>query len=160
VSESVCGYRFATVSDCGMEWRLRRNCSIAPAQLAALYASLCAVSLGVAGFFWTHGASLVLPFAAIELVAVGAAFLVYARHAADGERVCLMPRTLVVEQETGGRLVRREFARNQVRVEARGGAPDLIEVRGGGQAVQIGRYLRADLRPSLAREIRQALRGA
>lgn len=161
-------YRFATQSDAGVEWRLRRNCSITPAQLGILYASLCVVSLGVAGFFWTQGATLVLPFAALELTAVGAAFLVYARHATDGERVRLLERSLVVEQETAGRLVRREFAREwvQVGVQGRAGsgllesARGLIEVREGGQAVQIGRFMRPDLRPSLAREIRQALRGA
>jgi uncharacterized membrane protein len=142
-----------------MEWRLRRNCSVTPAQLGILYASLCVLSLGVAGFFWTQGATLVLPFAALELLGVGAAFLVYARHAADGERVWLMGRALVVEQETAGRLKRCEFARDWVQVEAARGAPSLIEVRGGGQAVHIGRHLRAELRPVLAREIRQALRG-
>lgn len=157
-------YRFATQSDAGVEWRLRRNCSITPSQLGILYASLCVVSLGVAGFFWAQGATLVLPFAALELAAVGTAFLVYARHATDGERVRLLERSLVVEQETAGRLVRREFAREWVNVGVRGeplgGSRALIEVREGGQAVQIGRFMRPDLRPSLAREIRQALREA
>jgi uncharacterized membrane protein len=93
---------------------------------------------------------------------VGTAFLVYARHATDGERVRLLERSLVVEQETAGRLVRREFAREWVRTwGVRGeGARGLIEVREGGQVVQIGRFMRPDLRPSLAREIRQALREA
>ncbi|MCU0942229.1 MAG: DUF2244 domain-containing protein [Hydrogenophaga sp.] len=165
-------YRFATQSDAGVEWRLHRNCSITPSQLGILYASLCVVSLGVAGFFWALGATLVLPFAALELTAVGTAFLVYARHATDGERVRLLERSLVVEQETAGRLVRREFAREWVQVGVQGGVQEgagsglresargLIEVREGGQAVQIGRFMRPDLRPSLAREIRQALRGA
>ncbi len=159
VSPSSSAYRFATQSDAGMEWRLRRNCSVTPAQLGMLYASLCVVSLGVAGFFWAQGATLVLPFAALELLAVGAAFLVYARHATDGERVRLMERALVIEQETAGRLKRCEFARDWVRVDSKEGAPNLIEVRGGGQTVHIGRHLRAELRPVLAQEIRQALRG-
>src|SRR5690606_28696158 len=76
VSPSSNAYRFATQSDEGVEWRLRRNCSVTPAQLGLLYASLCVISLGVAGFFWAHGATLVLPFAALELLVVGAAFLV------------------------------------------------------------------------------------
>ncbi len=157
VSPSSYAYRFATQSDEGMEWRLRRNCSVTPAQLGLLYASLCVVSLGVAGFFWTQGATLVLPFAALELLAVGAAFLVYARHAADGERIRLLAHALVVEQETAGRLQRSEFAREWVRVEPAAVAPNLIEVRAGGESVQVGRFLRAELRPALAREIRQAL---
>ena len=64
------------------------------------YASLCVVSLGIAGFFWVQGAVLVLPFAVAELAAVGFAFLAYARHATDGERISLQGRRLVVELES------------------------------------------------------------
>ncbi|WP_066272013.1 DUF2244 domain-containing protein [Hydrogenophaga palleronii] len=143
-----------------MVWSLKRNCSVTPAQLGWLYASMCVVSLGVAGFFWSLGATLVLPFAALELVVVAAAFLAYARHATDGERIRLLQKQLVVELETAGQVKRCEFAREWVQVEAPTDSDQMIEVRGGGQSVQVGRFLRADLRPLLAREIRQALRGA
>ena len=73
-----------------MEWSLKRNCSVTPAQLGWLYASMCVVSLAVAGFFWSQGATLVLPFAVLELIAVAVAFLAYARHAADSERIRLL----------------------------------------------------------------------
>jgi uncharacterized membrane protein len=152
-------FRFATPSEQGMEWSLKRNCSVTPAQLGWLYASMCVVSLGVAGFFWLQGATLVLPFAALELIAVGSAFLVYARHATDGERIRLLEGRLVVELETAGKTQRCEFAREWVRVEPRGDDGQMIEVRGGGQSVRVGRFLRPDLRPVLAREIRLALRG-
>ena len=142
-----------------MEWSLKRNCSVTPAQLGWLYASLCAVSLGVAVGFWSLGAPLVLPFALLELLAVGLAFLLYARHATDRERIRLLDGRLVVEQETAGRIQRCEFAREWVRVEPREDDGQLIEVRGGGQSVTVGRHLRSDLRPALAREIRLALRG-
>lgn len=158
MSPSSNAYRLAAPSDAGVEWRLRRNCSVTPGQLGILYASLCVLSLGVAGFFWARGATLVLPFAMLELLAVGTAFLVYARHATDGERVRLLERTLVIEQETAGRVLRCEFAREAVRVVSQAGAPSLVEVRAGGQTVQIGRFVRAELRPALAREISQALR--
>lgn len=160
VSQASSVFRFATRSDAGIEWSLRRNCSVTPVQLGALYASLCVVSLGVAGFFWSQGATLVLPFAALELLAVAAAFLIWARHATDSERICLTEGRLVVELESGGRVERREFPRDWVRVDPPPGSGQLIEVRGAGQSVRVGRYLRADLRPALAREIRLALRGA
>lgn len=152
-------FRFATLSDAGIEWALKRNCSVTPAQLGALYASLCGVSMAVAGFFWVQGATLVLPFAALELLAVGTAFLVYARHATDSERIRLSQGRLVVEVETAGRLSRCEFPREWVRVEPRREDDHLIEVLGGGRSVKVGRFLRAELRPALAREIRLALRG-
>jgi uncharacterized membrane protein len=143
-----------------MHWMLRRNCSVTPQQLLWMFLSLSGVSLGVAGFFWTQGATLVLPFAAVELVAVGTAFLVYARHATDRERISLSDGRLVVEQESAGKTLRCEFARHAVQVVPEVGGDRLIEVHSGGRTVRIGRYLRSDLRPVLAREIRMALKGS
>jgi len=152
-------FRFATVQGQNFHWFLQRNCSVTPAQLAWLYVSLCVVSLGIGTVFWWHGATLVLPFAWIELVAVGVAFVAYARHAADGERISLQGRQLVVELENAGRLERAEFDREWVRVEPSAADRSLIEVSGRGRSVNVGRYLRPELRPVLAQEIRRALRG-
>lgn len=153
-------FRFATVQDQNIHWFLKRNCSVTPAQLGWLYASLCAVSLSIGVFFWFQGAVLVLPFAWLELAGVGIAFLVYARHAGDGERISLQGRHLVVELESAGHLQRSEFNRDWVRVEPGGSDRSLIEVSGQGQRVNVGRYVRPELRPALAQEIRRALRGA
>ena len=142
-----------------VQWLLKRNCSITPFQLMCLYASLCTVSLGIATFFWIQGAKLVMPFAWAELLAVGAAFLIYARHARDGEKIMLRGGELVVELETAGRLQRASFNREWVRVEPQSGDGSLIEVSGQGQSVRVGRHLRPEFRPALAREIRFALRG-
>lgn len=132
---------------------------MSPSQLGWMYASLCVVSLGIGTGFWFAGASFVLPFASLELVAVGVAFLVYARHASDGERIYLHGPQLVVELETGGKLRRAEFHREWVRVEPRSGDGSLIELSGQGRSINVGRFVRPELRPALAREIRMALRG-
>ena len=158
------GYRFATATadlgaDAGVQWLLKRNCSVTPAQLMTLFVSLCVVSLSIATFFWFQGATLVMPFAWAELLAVGTAFVVYSRHARDGEKISLQGTRLVVELETAGRLERAEFNREWVRVEPTGGDGSLIEVSGQGRSVNVGRHLRPELRPALAREIRLALRG-
>lgn len=158
MSNSV--FRFATVSGQNIHWFLRRNCSVTPAQLGWIYLSLCVVSLGIGSMFWLQGARLIMPFVGLELVAVGVAFLVYARHAADGEWICLEGGRLVVELENGGRLQRAEFNRNWVRVEPRVGDRSLIQVSAQGRSVEVGRYVRPELRPALASEIRMALRQA
>ncbi len=137
---------------------LKRNCSVTPAQLGWVYGSLCAVSLGIGAWFWVQGARFVLGFAWIELLALGLAFLVYARHATDGETISLRGRQLVVEIELAGRCERTEFSRDWVRVEPRAGDMSLIEVSGQGHRVEVGRYVRPELRPVLAQEIRTALR--
>ncbi len=157
-------FRFATFTQLAdgqlevVQWLIKRNCSITPSQLVRLYISLCIVSLGIAMLFWLQGARMILPFAWLELLAVGTAFLVYARHAGDGEKITLHGPRLVVELESGGRTERAEFARDWVRVEPRSGDGSLIEVSGQGRSVVVGRHLRPELRPALAREIRQALR--
>lgn len=153
-------FRFATVSGQSIHWFLRRNCSVTPAQLGWMYASICVVSLGIGTIFWMQGAKLILPFAWLEVLVVGIAFLVYSRHATDGERISLQDDRLVVELENAGRLERAEFRREWVRIEPKTGDHSLIEVSGQGRRVEVGRFVRPDLRPALARELRMALRGA
>jgi uncharacterized membrane protein len=153
-------FRLATVQGQNIHWFLKRNCSVTPSQLGWLYASLCVVSLGIGTIFWFQGALLVLPFAWVELAAVGAAFLAYARHARDGETISLQGRRLVVELENAGHLQRAEFNRDRVRVEPLAGDRSLIELSGQGRKVSVGRYVRPELRPLLAQEIRRALREA
>jgi uncharacterized membrane protein len=158
-------FRFATQSNSGdagqhgVQWLLKRNCSVTPMQLLGLFVSLSVVSLGIATVFWFQGATLIMPFAWAELILVGIAFVVYARHAQDGEKISLQGGQLVVELETAGRLQRAEFNCQWVRVEPKDGDGSLIEVSGQGQTVQVGRHVRPELRPALAREIRYALRG-
>lgn len=153
-------FRFATVQGQNIQWFLRRNCSVTPHQLGWLYLSLCAVSLTIGAVFWFQGATLVLPFASVELVAVGLAFAVYSRHATDGETIRLAGGRLVVELESGGKLERAEFQRDWVRVEPGAADNSLIELSAHGRKVQVGRYVRPELRPVLASEIRMALRSA
>ena len=153
-------FRFATVQGQNIQWFLRRNCSVTPHQLGWLYVSLCAVSLSIGTVFWFQGAKLVLPFAWAELVAVGVAFAVYARHATDGETIRLADGQLVVELESGGKLERSEFRRDWVRVEPGAADNSLIELSAHGRKVHIGRYVRPELRSVLASEIRMALRSA
>jgi uncharacterized membrane protein len=143
-----------------LQWRLLRNCSIAPRQLGAVYAALCGVSLAIAAGFFTQGAPLVLAFAGIELLAVGIALLAFARHAADHETLTLLGRSLQVEQCRGNRVARTDFAADWLTVEPAAGQGSLVELSGRGQCVRVGRFLRPELRGAFARELRLALRRA
>ena len=153
-------YQFAQESGPAIQWQLRRNCSVTPAQLGWLYLYLCVVSLGIGVFFWVQGATLVLAFAGLEITVVGLAFLAYARHATDGEWISLQGTSLVVEKESAGRRERAEFSRQWVRVEPKSGDHSLIELSGQGRSIEVGRFVRPELRQVLAREIRRALRSA
>ena len=153
--------RFGSTASPGgdsVQWLLRRNGSIAPRQLFGFYVSLCFLSLVLALFFWQRGAPRVLPFAAAELLAVGTAFLVYARHATDRESLVLRPGRLSVECHLGRRIERAEFAPAWARVEPRYDDGSLIEISGEGRQIAVGRFVRPELRPALADELRAALR--
>lgn len=163
--QSPPAFRFATVPAPGVHtqgsvvlWLLKRRCSLSRTQLAWFYLSLCVIFLGTAGFFWWQGTPMVMTFALLALLAVGAAFMFYARHAGDAEKILLQDGQLVIELENAGRTERAEFKREWVRVEPRHGDGSLIEVSGQGRSVQVGRHVRPELRPMLAREIRWALR--
>jgi len=153
-------FTFAKVSAQSVDWKLQKNCALAPAQLGWIYLSLCCVSLLIGTFFWMQGASFVLGFAGLEIMAVGLAFLMYARHAADGEWISIEGSRIVVECETAGKRERAEFERQWVRIEPIADDRSLIEESGRGRSVEVGRFVRPEHRLMLAQEIRRALRQA
>lgn len=141
-----------------LEWELRRNCSLTPRQSLLAFGALGVVSMGIAAALWWQGATLVLPFAWVELLALAAAVWAYARHATDRERLRLHDGRLYVERFDGRQVQRVEFDAAWTRVEPARDERSLIELSGQGQRVAVGRHVRPELRESLARELRAALR--
>lgn len=140
-----------------VEWVFKRNSAFAPRQAMWFYASLCVLSIGLASVFWLRGAAMVMPFAWLELALVGVALLVYARHAADSERIALRGDELTVENTSGDRIERVAFQPSWVRVEPRHGDRSLIDLSGQGRRISVGRFVRPELRVQLADELRWAL---
>ncbi len=141
-----------------LQWRLWRHCSITPRQLTVVYLSLCGIALLIGGFFFVQGARVVLAFAGLELLALGLVLPVFARHADDGETLTLVGGKLLVEQCVGTHTARTDFAADSLHVEPAAGQGSLVELRGRGQRVRVGRFLRPALRAAFARELRLALR--
>jgi uncharacterized membrane protein len=147
-------------TDSRQEWVLSRNCSLSPRQLMLAYTALCFVSLMVATVFTLRGAWYILGFAVVELTAVGWAFYLYARHAADREHIALTEDCLIVE------LIRveqvRQFRLNPrwTRVEAPDARHKLISLESNDVRVEIGRFLTEWKRREFARELRRALASA
>ena len=146
--------------EAGWLWLMKRNCSLAPGQLLRVYLSMCVVSTVIAVGFYLQGASFVLYFAGFELLLLGVALLVYARHAADRESITLVGRRVDVLQCHGSREVHAEFRAEWLAVEPSAGQGSLLELSAQGQRVRIGRFLRPDQRAAFAHELRQALRRA
>jgi uncharacterized membrane protein len=161
-SVGASGWRFGREFEHGgrraLQWVLRRNCSMEPRHLLMVYLSLCALAMVVAGASWMLGAHFVFGFAGFELLVVGVALLVYARHAADRETITLAGGGLVVEHQFGQRIERAEFRAAWVCVEPARAQGSLVELSGEGRRMRVGRYLRPELRLPLANELRRAVR--
>lgn len=139
------------------EWILKRNCSIAPRQLFLAYGALCGVSLAIASFFTWRGAWYVLVFAVLEMLAVGAAFLLFARHATDRECIVLDQDCLLIELFEAEQSQQFKLNPRATRVEIPAAHNRLIAVEQYDTRVEIGRFLPALKRQQFARELRSAL---
>lgn len=149
----------------GFSLTLKRNCSISPAGLLAVFAALSIAALTIGIGFAIAGAWLILPFAGLEIAALGAAFALYARRAADYERIELDRGRLTVEVAEAQRTARYELdpRRAQVVVERGAGYGARVWLNGtlggaGEEMLEVGRHLDAASRLDFAAELSRRLR--
>lgn len=141
-----------------LQWRLGRQTAVTPRAAVRVYLALSCVALAAAAFYALNGAPIVLALAGAELLALGLALLLFARHAADRETLTLVGSRLQVEQCFGARVQRTELAADWLRIEPAAGQGSLVQLSARGQCVRVGRLLRRELRGAFARELRLALR--
>lgn len=139
------------------EWVSKRNCALSPAQLAVFFGALAMLSLGIAAFWAANGAWVVIPFACIEVAALGAAYVMYGRHAADFDRVVFEPERIRVEATSGSTTQHFECARRAVRIEYGGERRTLVKLVGRGSQIEVGRFVLDADRADLAKELRATL---
>lgn len=136
----------------------RRNCSISPNGLIGAFAIIAAVSLLIGVGFASQGAWLILPFAGLEIVALAIAFVCYARHAADYERISVGAGEITVEVCDGDCVRCHRFNRAWARLEVRDAPTETrLALRSRGQELEIGRHLAGAERRRLAQELRRWL---
>jgi uncharacterized membrane protein len=139
----------------GFSLTLKRNCSISPAGLAGVFAALALVVLTIGAGFAIAGAWLVLPFAGLEVLLLAAVYVLYARRAADCERIVLDSGRLTVELEQAQRTLRYELEARRARVFLE---EERVVLRGAHEQLELGRYLDADTRVRFAAELQKRLR--
>jgi uncharacterized membrane protein len=139
----------------GFSLTLKRNCSISPAGLAGVFAALACVVVAIGAGFAFVGAWLVLPFAGLEALLLGSAYVVYARRAADYERIELDSGRLTVEVGQAQKTSRYEMdaCRARVRLEE-----ERVLLLGPREQLELGRHLDADGRARFADELQKRLR--
>jgi len=139
----------------GFSLILKRNCSLSPAGLAGVFVALAAGVLAIGVAFAVAGAWLVLPFAGLEIAALIAAYLAYARRAADYERIELAAGRLTVEVTEAQKISRYEMEVRRARVCLE---EDEVVLHGAGEELQLGRHLDAARRAEFAAQLQKRLR--
>lgn len=147
------GIEFEKMTSSQKDWLMKRNCSLSPRQVGRFYLSIILVSVAIALVFAWKGTWIILGFALLEMLALGVALLVYARHAADYERVTLAQGALVVEAVSANRVIRHEFNARWVRVELEASPRAELALHSGRLTVLVGRYLDPGGRRRFAQEL-------
>ncbi|MGH8745809.1 MAG: DUF2244 domain-containing protein [Burkholderiales bacterium] len=144
----------------GSSLLLKRNCSISPGRMLWVFGLLALTSLGIAAGFALAGAWLILPFAGLEVFALGAAFVVNARHATDFERIEISTNRLTIEVAEAERVVRYvlDSRAAKLRLEKDLGHGVRVLLRSAGRDVEVGRHLDAQARAEFAAELMKRLR--
>ncbi len=140
----------------------QRNDSLGSRARWTLFASLCAVSFGLAFGFAAFGAWMVLPYSAAEMGLLYGVWRWFERHAGDWERVTVAGDRVIVERERAGVLTRREFNRYWTRLEVDDAAPGRalrLALRSEGESIRFGDALAVHERDIVARDLRRALAG-
>lgn len=130
-----------------------------PRQFLFSYCSLAGVSLSIAGLCSALGGRAVLPFAAAELLFITVLFVLYARHAADYDRIELSSERFLVECADGPHLKRHEFNPPWTTVRLQSVFNPKIEIRSAGQCLLVGSHVPAHRRALVVTELRRSLRG-
>ena len=125
---------------------------MSPAGLAKVFAALAVLVLAIGVGFAMVGAWMILPFAGLEVLLLGAAFVLYARHAADYERIEVEAGRLEVEVAEADRITRYRLDDAKVLLEE-----GRVMLRGAKEELEIGRHLMAPARARLAAELEKTL---
>jgi uncharacterized membrane protein len=125
--------------------------------LLTVFGSLALFSVVIAAGFAMAGAWLIIPFAGVEIAALGAAMWMILRRAGDFERLVFSGDRILIEVRERGLAQQHEFHRVWARLVT--GEAGSVALRSHGRTVEIGRYCGAEGRRALAQELRGRLGG-
>ena len=150
--------------DSKRNWRIviRPNRSLTRRQLQLAFAVIAAVCLGIASVFAAFGMWPVLPFAGLEVLAVGAGLYLSARTGRETEVVSVVRDTVAVDKERRSNHQRFELKRAWLQVcllpPRLRWYPSRLVLRSHGTDIELGGFLNEDERRRLAGELRSAIR--
>jgi len=141
---------------------LRPNNSLSWNGSMICFVGLCAASGSIAIGLGLLGFWIVLPFAGLELLAVGSGLYVVSRRCQVCEVIDITDSTVYVERGYNAPQQRRALPRHWVRVSLRpcrrNWYPSRLLLSAHGQGVEVGGFLSEPERQQLALELRRSLR--
>lgn len=140
---------------------IRPNSSLPWRGVVRFYIGIATVSFGIAILFALSGAWLILPFAGLEMLALGAALYVVARRGTCWQSVSIKgDRIEVIDHDTRSdrrQTFHRAWAQVSLEQAPISGYPSKLTIRSHGTAIEIGHYLADSEKENLALELRQAM---
>lgn len=136
---------------------LRPNQSISWRGLRLFFAALCVVSLSIALALTLLGFWPVLPFAGLEMLAVGAGLYAVARRGQVREVIYIDPQSVRIERGREAPDQQWQLARTWAKVVLercpKQWYPSRLLIRSHGRSIEIGSFLNEDERQRLAHEL-------
>jgi len=120
----------------------------------AAFLVICAFTVAITAYFVSRGAWLVLPFAGLELLAVGAGLYLCLLSTHSREVIRIDEREIVIQRgrhrPTVEQLIPRAWTRVVLATDARGWYPNRLLLRSHGRETEIGAHLVDEERCQLA----------
>lgn len=140
---------------------IRPNSSLSWHDNQLFFLSMCGLSFGIAGVFAWFGFWMVLPFAGLEMLLLGAGLYICSRRACRREVVSVAEDTVEVAVGRDKPEQRWAFNRYWVQVvlsqSTIRGYPSRLTLRAEGREVEVGACLNNDERDNLAGALRAAI---
>jgi uncharacterized membrane protein len=148
--------------DCSRRFLIRPNRSLSWSEMVRFYLGMLGVSFGIAIAFALKGAWLVLPFAGLEMLALGIALYMVARRGSDWQMISIREDEVAVVEHSSKHEYRQTFQRAWAKVELERamirGYPSKLVIRSHGRSLELGGCLNEADKKYLARELNAAIR--
>lgn len=140
---------------------IRPNRSMSPRGLAITVICLTVVCLTIALSFFSLGLWLVLPFAGLEIFAVGVAVGYTIHRSKDSEIILVDDKYVIVTRSEGSRISQDKFDRYWVRVSLESATtrlqPSRLKIGSHGRFIEIAKGATLEAREELAVHLKQVL---
>jgi len=134
-------------------FELRPNCSLTRRTATLFFLGISTVSLGIAGSFAAAGYWPILPFAGLELAALGAALWISMRQGRLRELIRVDDSNVTVRKSHGDQFREYEFQRPWTQVHLQrptaSNWPSRLCLRSMGRSVEVGSFLTEEERDGL-----------